>query len=103
MQKDQQKRIKQFSKWWKNNKTHRPSHRWLTKHTLRCLHDYALAPEQWTVGKAIIKRYNLSEYKVLSRSNAWTLWRLTHPLHNERVERILATAMFYEEKRAEKG
>ena len=94
MQNDQRKRQKEFVKWWGMNKTHRPSHKWLIKHTARVLHSYDLHPNNWDHAKKITKRYNLSEYKRLNRSDAWYLWRITHPLHSERVERILATGAF---------
>mgnify|MGYP007073193790 CR=1 FL=1 len=99
MQPDQTKRIKQFSKWWKNNKTNRKASRWLTKHAQRCVHDYCMPPDVFDKTKAITKRYNLSEYKRLTRSEAWFLWRITYPLHTERVQRILATGAFLDEKR----
>ena len=93
----QYNRIQTFRKWWSKNKSHRPSHLWLVKHTKRIMHDYNIGPDAWDTAKAIIERYNLSEYKKLSRSNAWFLWRITHPLHNERIERLMATAIFYQE------
>jgi len=95
------KRIKRFNKWWSLNKTHRPSHHWLVKHTRRIVYDYNIAPDAWDRAKHISKRYALSEYKKLSRSDAWFLWRITHPLHSERIERLLATAVFLDEKRQE--
>ena len=51
----------------------------------------------------IMKRFNLSEYKTLSAKDAEFLWRMTHPTINQRRERLLATAMFFEEKRKEIG
>ena len=56
-----------------------------------------LHPRVWDHGKAIVKRYNMSDHKVLGRSQAWFLWRIIHPLHSERVERILATGAFLNE------
>ena len=91
-------RIRKFRKWWSMNKTHRPSHHWLIKHTKRIMHDYNIGPEAWDHCKTITKRYNLSQYKKLSRSDAWFLWRVTHPLQDERVERLLATAVFYQQQ-----
>lgn len=99
MTRQQIHRIQRFRKWWAMNKTHRPSHHWLVKHTKRIMHDYNIGPDAWDKAKQVTKRYALSEYKKLSRSDAWFLWRITHPLHNERIERLLATALFYEEKR----
>ena len=99
----QHKRIEIFHKWWRLNKTHRPSHHWLVRHTKRIMYLYSIAPEAWDVAKHITKRYELSDYKKLSRSNAWFLWRITHPLHNERIERLMASAVFLDEKSQNKG
>ena len=95
------RRIKRFRKWWKINKTHRPSHHWLVKHSRRCIYEFASPPEVWDKVKQTCYRYTNSEYKKLSRSDAWFLWRVTHPLENDRVQRILATAAFLHEKTQE--
>ena len=63
------------------------------------MHNYNIPPEQFDHTVKLIKRYNLSEYKRLNAKDAYFLWRLTHPSMNERRERLLATAIFFEEKR----
>ena len=71
---------------------------WLTKHSKRLLFNYNTAPEQFDQAMSILKRFNLSEYKRLNKADAQFLWRLTHPTMNERRERLLATALFLQEK-----
>lgn len=96
-------RLKAFRKWWKKNHHTKPSHYWLIKHSKRIMHNYNAPPEQFDHCCAIMKRYNLSEYKRLSYEDAEFLWRMTHPTMNQRRERLLATAVFLEEKRVESG
>lgn len=93
------KRKAQFEKWWRKAHNNKRAHHWLTKHTKRIMTDYNIAPECWDQCKTIIKRYNLSEYKRLHSADAWFLWRITHPLPDEKYHRILTTAMFLEEQR----
>ena len=83
-----------FRKWWKKNHHHTPGHKWLVKHSKRCMHNYAIAPEQFDHAKTVLKRYNLSKFNRLSYADAYFLWRLTHPTVNARRERLLATAAF---------
>jgi hypothetical protein len=95
-----QKRRAQFERWWRKNHTNKRAHHWLTKHTKRVMTDYNIAPEAWDQCKAILKRYNLSEYKRLHSGDALILWRITHPLPDEKYNRLLTTAMFFEEQRS---
>jgi hypothetical protein len=88
-----------FRRWWKKNHHTKPAHYWLIKHSKRTMHNYNIAPEQFDYTNKIMKRYNLSLYKRLSCEDALFLWRLTHPSMNQRRERLLATAVFFEEKR----
>lgn len=90
-----------FKAWWKRNENNLRAHKWLVKHSKRCIHDYSVHPEAFTVVTAIAKRYHLSTYKRLNKPNAWTLWKISHPLHNERIERVLATGAFLREKQDE--
>jgi len=92
-----------FNRWWKVNHHTKPAHYWLIKHSKRCMHNYNIAPEQYDQTMKIMKRFNLSEYKRLSCDDARFLWRMTHPTINQRRERLLSTAMFFEEKRKEIG
>lgn len=92
-------RTNKFKKWWKKNHNHLPSHKWLVKHSKRTMHNYNISPEQFDHAKRVMKRWNLSEYKRLHSQDARFLWRLTHPTLDERRERLLATAIFFEEQR----
>ena len=96
-------RINNFLRWWKKNHHNHKAHHWLTKHSKRVVHNYNVAPEQFDHAITIIKRYNNSEYKRLTRTQAKFLWRLVHPSINERRERLLATAVFLQEKVAASG
>lgn len=89
-------RKSKFNKWWGKNHHYPLAHRWLIKHSKRCIHNYHIAPEQFDHAKKIFKRYNLSEYKRINKGDAAFLWRLCHPTMNERRERLLASAAFFE-------
>lgn len=91
-------RLSKFKQWWKKNHHSINAHMWLTKHSKRVIHNYNVAPEQYSQAIKILKRFNLSEYKRLTRIDAEFLWRLTHPTLNARRERLLATAIFLQEK-----
>jgi len=91
-----QGRLTKFNRWWKTNHHYKIAHRWLVKHTRRCMHNYHIAPEQFDHAKSVLKRYNSSEYKRLNRADAYFLWRLTHPTMNGRRERLLASAAFFD-------
>ena len=91
-------RLSKFKQWWKKNHHSINAHMWLTKHSKRLLFNYNTAPEQFDQAMSILKRFNLSEYKRLNKADAQFLWRLTHPTMNERRERLLATALFLQEK-----
>lgn len=92
-------RNKNFKRWWAKNHHTKPAHYWLIKHSKRIMHNYNIAPEQFDHTVKIMKRFNLSEHKRLNCDDANFLWRMTHPTLNQRRERLLATAMFFEEKR----
>ena len=62
------------------------------------IHNYNVAPEQYTHAQNIMKRYNCGEYNLLNKTDAKFLWRTTHPSINERRERLLSTAIFLQEK-----
>jgi len=91
-------RNKSFNKWWNKNHHHVNSHMWLTKTTARIVHNYNTPPEAYSHAKTILKRFNLSQYKRLTKEDAGFLWRLTHPSLSERNMRLLATAAFLQEK-----
>ena len=88
-----------FQRWWDKNHHNKSGHHWLVKHSKRTMHNYNIPPEQFDHTNVVMKRYNLSEYKRLNKTDAYFLWRLTHPTMNQRRERLLATALFFEEKR----
>lgn len=89
-------RQKKFTQWWKKNSHNPRAHHWLTKHSQRVLHSYAVPPDMWDHSKNIIKRYNLSEFKRIKMEDAYTLWRLVHPLMDERIKRLELTAAHFE-------
>jgi len=89
-------RHRKFDKWWKTNHHYKIAHRWLVKHSKRCAHNYHIAPEQFDHAISVMKRYNSGVYKRLTKADAYFLWRLTHPTINERRERLLASAAFFE-------
>lgn len=89
-------RHRKFDKWWKTNHHYKIAHRWLVKHSKRCAHNYHIAPEQFDHAISVMKRYNQGVYKRLTKADAYFLWRLTHPTINERRERLLASAAFFE-------
>ena len=92
---------KNFERWWSKNSHRHAGHHWLIKQSQRTLHDYAVMPEMFTECKRIIKRYNLSEYRRLNSTDAYTLWRLTHPEMSERIQRLAVTAAHFAAKKAE--
>ena len=91
-------RLQKFDRWWAKNHHAVKAHTWLVKHTKRVMHNYNIAPEQFDHATKIIKRYNLSMYKRLNNKDAEFLWRLTHPSPGARHVRLLATAVFLQEK-----
>ena len=94
-------RLNNFRRWWKKNHHKHTAHKWLVKHSKRTMHNYNIAPEQYDHCRVVMKRWNLSEYKRLNSRDAEFLWRLTHPTMNQRRERLLATALFFEQQRVE--
>ena len=92
---------KNFNKWWRKNSHRQTGHHWLTKTANRILHEYAVPPEMFDECKRIIKRYNLSEYKRMNSTDAYTLWRLTHPDMDERIKRLASTAAFFAQQKYE--
>lgn len=91
-------RIQKFDRWWAKNHHNVRAHTWLTKHTKRVMHNYNIAPEQFDHATKLLKRWNLSEFKRLNNKDAQFLWRLTHPSESKRKMRLLATAVFLQEK-----
>ena len=57
---------------------------------------YAMPPESFSHVQSITKRFFNSDHKKLKQSDAWTLWRISHPLHFERVARLKTHAAFLE-------
>ena len=91
-------RIQKFDRWWAKNHHAVKAHTWLVKHTKRVMHNYNIAPEQFDHATKLLKRWNLSEFKRLNNKDAQFLWRLTHPSESKRKMRLLATAVFLQEK-----
>jgi len=91
-------RKSKFEKWWGQNSHRTTGHTWLTKHARRVLHNYNAPPEQYSHTLTIIKRYNLSVYKRLSKTDAYFLWRLIHPSMSVRATILKSTADFLQTK-----
>jgi hypothetical protein len=81
-----------FRRWWRKNNKNQKAQDWLTYHSRRVAYGYHMRPGVFDLVQYITKRYFKSEYKRLTERNAWTLWKLIHPLHTERVERMTDTA-----------
>tara|TARA_R110000824_G_scaffold228554_1_gene416294 strand:+ start:1138 stop:1455 length:318 start_codon:yes stop_codon:yes gene_type:complete len=96
-------RITKFNKWWKKNHHHVNSHMWLMKNLNRIIHNYNNPPESYAHAKTILKRYNLSKYKRLTKEDALFAWRMLHPSANDRNLRLLATAAFLQTKADDAG
>lgn len=86
------KRRQHFTKWWRVNKKRNKALVWLTKEARRCIFAYAIDPHQFTEIQTIVKRFNNSEYKTMSRRDSWRLWKLLHPLPRKRIQQLQATA-----------
>ena len=87
-----------FKGWWNINHARPKAHTWLVKTATRVSCDYALNPTAWEDVKFIAKRFNLSEYKKLKKSDAWKLWKYTHPTVDERRKRLIVTAHHFDSK-----
>tara|TARA_B110000459_G_C16257110_1_gene336106 strand:- start:270 stop:602 length:333 start_codon:yes stop_codon:yes gene_type:complete len=100
VEKDQMnsQRLEKFNKWWKKSHHDTKSHYWLAKHSRRVSHNYHTPPEQYDHLCSIMKRYNLGEYKRFSKKDAEFLWRLIHPTMNHRREKLLSSALFFQEQ-----
>lgn len=88
-----QKRSAEFQRWWRSHRT--PNSKgllWLVHHAKRIAFGYNLPPYTWDQVQYITKRYLNSEHRRMSRRDAWTLWKVTHPLSNDRINRIRTTA-----------
>ena len=94
-------RRQHFHRWWRKNNKARRSHDWLAFHARRVAYGYHMMPGVFDRVKHITKRYHNSEYKRLGERDAWTLWKLIHPLHTERVERLLLTTEHLIQAKAE--
>lgn len=85
-------RVKTFNNWWRKNKRNPKAMLWLTSHAKRIAFAYNLPPHTWDEITTINKRFLHSEYKRMNRASAWKLWKFTHPLSTNRIERIGDTA-----------
>jgi len=92
------KRKEKFDKWWRQNHHRHSGHYWLTKNSRRILHNYNVPPEQYSHALSIIKRYNLSEYKRLTKADSYFLYKLIHPSMNTRTKLLQSTAEFLQER-----
>ena len=94
--KQRMERRNEFAAWWRKNRLHLKAHMWLAHHARNTIFSWAMHPNVFTHTQMITKRFFKSEYKRLGQSNAWYLYRITHPLHFERVARIKTHAAFLE-------
>jgi hypothetical protein len=86
------KRKRTFNRWWNKRHHNHSAHLWLCNHARRTARDLFLPPVATDTVYYITKRYFKSEYKLLTKTDAWTLWRLIHPVQNRRTERMLQLA-----------
>lgn len=99
MPQDQNLKIKRrhnFIKWWSNNSHRVKAHVWLCHYSRDTVYKYAMPQSQFQEIAAITKRFFSSDYKRLGQSSAWKLYKLAHPLENERMRRIMASGAFLE-------
>jgi len=87
-------RAAHFGKWWKSNRGNHKGYQWLCTHSRRITYAYNLPPFTWDEVQTITKRWHNSEHKRISRKDAWTLWKIMHPLMNERTKRLQTTGEF---------
>lgn len=86
------KRSAEFNRWWRcHNIANSKGLLWLVHHAKRIAFGYNLPPYTWDQVQYITKRYLNSEHRRMSRRDAWTLWKVTHPLCNDRIQRIQTT------------
>ncbi len=87
-------RRRNFRKWWGKNHHKRKAHTWLCYHARNTVFTYAFTPEKFGVVQTITKRYFKSEFPRLRERDAWILWKMTHPTHNNR-QKLLETHAHY--------
>ena len=87
-----EKRQKNFNRWWNKNHHRNKAHVWLAYYARTFAFSYALPPESFSTVQIITKRFFSSEHRRLKKSEAIFLWRITHPLSNDRNKLMLATA-----------
>jgi len=91
MQNNKSSRVKTFNQWWRRSRNNHRSLTWLTSHAKRIAFAYNLPPHTWDEIIHINKRFLNSEYKRMSRRDAWKLWKFIHPLSTNRIQRISDT------------
>jgi len=99
--KQKQKRRQKFAGWWKRNHHHTSAHIWLSYHARNWAYTYALPPESFSEIQRVTKRFFKSEHKRLSQNHAWYLWKVTHPLLDDRIAQLAATAGHLSVQKAE--
>ena len=87
-----QQRQDNFARWWRKNHHRRPAHTWLASHVKRVAFSYNFPPEVFDAMIFATKRFYNSEYRRLSKDEAWTMWRFTHPLYPDRVKVLMQTS-----------
>ena len=82
----------QFDNWWRRNHHNSKGHSWLAKHAKRVAYAYNIGPSAFDTITFICKRFFNSDFKRLNSKDAWTLWKLVHPLYRDRLARLTDTA-----------
>ena len=99
----QRARVNTFNAWWRNNRNKPKAFHWLTAHAKRVAYAYNLPPFTFDEIITINKRYQHSTHKRMSRGDAWKLWKFIHPLHTNRIQRIVSTGEFLMEAKHNKS
>jgi hypothetical protein len=83
-QQHKMKRRSDFYRWWRVNNKRHPAQQWLVKHAQRVNKTYFLQPVVSDDIKFIAKRFFGSKWPRLRECDAWFLWKIVHPLLDER-------------------
>jgi hypothetical protein len=98
IEEQKKRRRTNFLRWWKNNNKHVKAHEWLVRTSRDMAYKYNLHPNAFSMVQEISKRFLHSTYKRLQMEEAWFLWKHTHLLMDERIERLQKTGDYYKEQ-----
>ena len=88
-----------FDRWWRKNHSRKQAHHWLAYHARRIAQTYCFGPELFDYVQTLTRAFFKSQYRKLSKTEAWELWRLTHPGVTERTQRLREAGEYYAAKR----